>query len=711
MDRLKGETDNCRNRLLKYCTGQGLDLGCGNVKIKRDSIGIDLLSPLADMGIDARLMPCYPDNQFDYIYSSHLLEEIQDTEPTLKEWLRILKDDGYLVLYQVDKEYYHSLDDPRCNQRHIHHFSWEELWKIFQKIDNIELIHHARYNMKMYGEWSFEIVVRKKSAEKIETKTEIKPKIITKPEIKSEKIVKPKSEIIVKPEIIVKSEYQEKENTLRIVTPCWNSGQYVIRCINSIKNQSVQNWKCYLCNDVSTDDTLDYIKKHTADDNRFVIIDNTEKRYVSGNYFHTLHREEINDQDICINIDGDDWLPEDNKVFERVLAAYDPDTWITFGQFREYSGRGQRDGWAKMPNWTLLRKTTDWRATHLRTFKTWLFRKIDKRDLISGDSFWQSAGDLSFMIPMLEMAGPEHSKLLTSYNYIYNTESDINDHKRGDIQKKCAHGIFQRPPYKKFKNMNVIIFSKDRACQLDLLLRSIKDLWENWYEFKIDVIWTYSNEDFKAGYEKIMKDHPDISFIGQAVNFKDSVVSATNTQKEYTMFLVDDIVFKEPFKLRDDFEKLIPDEVISISLRLCSRISHCYPLNIPTPSPDLSKENTWNWRSHIGDWGYPLSVDGNIYRTSDLIGSIKNGTYNNPNTFEDALRKNVPDRPIMACYDESKIVNIPINLVGSYPNRHGNVSADQLNKKYLEGNKLSLNHIKGFKNISPHQEIELKWED
>ena len=38
--RPRGETDNCRNRLLKYCDGQGLDLGCGNVKIKIDAIGI-----------------------------------------------------------------------------------------------------------------------------------------------------------------------------------------------------------------------------------------------------------------------------------------------------------------------------------------------------------------------------------------------------------------------------------------------------------------------------------------------------------------------------------------------------------------------------------------------------------------------------------------------------------------------------------------------
>lgn len=164
--RPKGETDLCRNRLLKYCKGQGLDLGCGNIKIKLEAIGIDLLSPYADMRLDARLMPYYENEHFDFIYSSHLLEEIQDTESTLREWLRIIKKGGYIILYQADRDYYYPLDDPRCNQKHIHHFIWEDLWEIFKKIEGVELIHHARYGREPYNEWSFELVVQKDGIKK-----------------------------------------------------------------------------------------------------------------------------------------------------------------------------------------------------------------------------------------------------------------------------------------------------------------------------------------------------------------------------------------------------------------------------------------------------------------------------------------------------------------------------------------------------------------
>lgn len=173
MDRkdLRGEVDNCRHRVLKYCQGQGLDIGCGVTKIKSDSIGIDLVSPLADMKSDGRILSDFPDEHFDYIFSSHMLEEIDDTEAILKEWLRVLKKDGYIVLYQADRDYYYPLGHELCNKRHKHHFIWEELWAIFDKIGGTKLIHHKRYGEKPYDEWSFELVVKKTSEDDIIEKT------------------------------------------------------------------------------------------------------------------------------------------------------------------------------------------------------------------------------------------------------------------------------------------------------------------------------------------------------------------------------------------------------------------------------------------------------------------------------------------------------------------------------------------------------------
>ena len=158
---LKGETDHCRSRLMKYCNGQGVDLGCGQVKLRPSAIGIDLGNPAAaDMRADARVLKMYSNDFFDYVFSSHLLEQLENTEAVLREWVRIVKPGGYLVLYQADKEYYYPIGHPQCNALHKHHFSWEDLWAILEKIGGVYLVHHARFDTHV-SEWSFELVVRK----------------------------------------------------------------------------------------------------------------------------------------------------------------------------------------------------------------------------------------------------------------------------------------------------------------------------------------------------------------------------------------------------------------------------------------------------------------------------------------------------------------------------------------------------------------------
>jgi hypothetical protein len=66
----------------------------------------------------------------------------------------------------------------------------------------------------------------------------------------------------------------------------------------------------------------------------------------------------------------------------------------------------------------------------MRTWKSWLWKKIKEEDLkdVSGN-YWSVAGDLSFMFPMLEMSGENHFKYIPDVLYIYNESNPLNDHK------------------------------------------------------------------------------------------------------------------------------------------------------------------------------------------------------------------------------------------------------------------------------------------
>ena len=90
-------------------------------------------------------------------------------------------------------------------------------------------------------------------------------------------------------------------------------------------------------------------------------------------------------------------------------------------------------------------------ASHLRTWRAFLWRSIEQ-DYLKDDNgnYWEVAGDLSFMFPMLEMAGPEHYLFMNEVNYVYNEQNPLNDHKVNMGKVNNAVKVLRnRPKYKR----------------------------------------------------------------------------------------------------------------------------------------------------------------------------------------------------------------------------------------------------------------------
>ena len=233
-----------------------------------------------------------------------------------------------------------------------------------------------------------------------------------------------------------------------IITTFYNAEKYIQKCILSLKVQTYKDFKCYLIDDMSTDNTVSYIKPLITNDDRFVLITNTEKKFKTKNFVDVLKNPTITDDEIVVELDGDDYLSNVNSL-EKVSKIYkDKNVWITNGSF-SYSN-GQMGFSSPQINFDTLREDR-FTASHLRTWKVFLWRNIyddDHKDQ-NGD-YLKINADLAYMLPMLEMSGSEHYRYIPDVLLIYNEQNPLNDHKVNmDLVNSCATYIRKKPKYEK----------------------------------------------------------------------------------------------------------------------------------------------------------------------------------------------------------------------------------------------------------------------
>ena len=269
------------------------------------------------------------------------------------------------------------------------------------------------------------------------------------------------------------------------------------------------------------------------------------------------------------------------------------------------------------------------------------------------------------------------------------------------------------------QKINIIVFSKDRAAQLDLLLRSFSKYVDGAKDFFIIVIYKASDKNFDAGYQKIYNARysPFIHLIEEETDFKIHVVHAIDKYNPHTVFFVDDDVFVRPFKF--NYGLSIPIECnnkyLCESLRLSPHLDYCYPTDKKMIKPEFDIEfdpvlqelglHNFKWIGASQDFGYPMSLDGHIFRTSDILPLIKKLKYDTPNILEGELARNlIHSRPLMICHEKSIIINNPVNKVQTINNnRHGNISIHELNNEFLNGKIIDLDLFDDYDNFACHE--------
>ena len=233
-----------------------------------------------------------------------------------------------------------------------------------------------------------------------------------------------------------------------ILTTSYNCENFIERSLLSIRGQKFKDFTCYITDDLSTDNTREIIKKTIKDDKRFILIENFNKMYQPGNYDQIIRWRAVDGNEICVEVDGDDWLSNSN-VLGLVNDVYsNTDVWMTSGSFKYSTGA---QGFSTPPSRFDNIRKQGFTLSHLRTWKAWLWNKIKEEDLRNSEgNYWDVAGDLAFMFPMFEMSGEKHYRYLSSINYIYNETNPLNDHKVNMPKVNSTVNIIRnKTPYNK----------------------------------------------------------------------------------------------------------------------------------------------------------------------------------------------------------------------------------------------------------------------
>ena len=238
---------------------------------------------------------------------------------------------------------------------------------------------------------------------------------------------------------------------IKFVVCVWNVEKYIKNCIRTLKSQSDRDFKVFIIDDMSTDNTVEVVTSLIDGDDRFELIVNTEKKFKLRNLNELIST--FDDEDIVIELDGDDFLLNSEVVSEIRKVYSDKKVWLTNGSFMYSNGN---PGFSMKCNPDTVRKD-EFRFSHLRTWKTFLWKSIPQ-DYFRDDNgeYFKAAPDVAYSFALLELAGNENYRFIPNLLYVYNADSPYNEHKPGCAtggghpeQERCANIIRNKTKLKK----------------------------------------------------------------------------------------------------------------------------------------------------------------------------------------------------------------------------------------------------------------------
>lgn len=105
-----------------YFNGHGIDIGCGEDSLNNYRHVFRGITSVRGWDLpdgDAQYLKTIQDNTYDFVTSSHCLEHMVDVPTALKNWIRVCKPNGHIIVTIPDEEMYeHNLWPSKYNSDH-----------------------------------------------------------------------------------------------------------------------------------------------------------------------------------------------------------------------------------------------------------------------------------------------------------------------------------------------------------------------------------------------------------------------------------------------------------------------------------------------------------------------------------------------------------------------------------------------------------------
>lgn len=353
-----------------------------------------------------------------------------------------------------------------------------------------------------------------------------------------------------------REELQEPRNFqqlyIDIVTPVYNSENYIKSCILSVAQQDYENYKMYIIDDCSTDETRNVIANtiNLLPENlqkKFEVIYNENNFGALFNQYNTIKQNCKGD--IIMLLDGDDCLINNPNLFHKYNNLYQDGAEFTYGSC-----------WSVVDNIPLvaqeyppeIKKNKNYRKykfnwnipyTHLRTFKLSLFDNLKESNFKDAEGKWlRAGGDVALFYDLIENANPDNVICIPEIVYMYNDANPLNDYKiNAQEQNKNVELIMSKNNKPNKKILIAIPTAKNIEVET---FKSIYDLtipegyettFQYFYGYNIDQVRNLIAQWILDGYDYLFSVDSDISFpantLEKMISYDVDIISGVYIQR------------------------------------------------------------------------------------------------------------------------------------------------------------------------------------